>query len=486
MSRAPVSLRHPDADAAQQALTPLVTAGTWTAADAALRTGLPLEACEAALLRLASTRPCRLQVLADGGLQFVFEPIPAQDRRWAGRLVGLARGLLELAAIAVLAILLACTGGGVWTLGDVLMQGPGPAPGHATVTLAFLLWLLGGLTLVAGGFLLAAVFGMLALTLGVAVAGLVVWRQAEQAFRSGMTGFAVALAVLGLLLASFGVAAAWKMARRIVLGSEGLGAALTHAWLAVMFGDRRRSSSEREDLQRLALLAHHRRGVLTLSEAMTHTGLPPEVVSSRLLRLLVDHDGDLEVTDAGVVLYRCQALLDTANRPEVLPPPAWEAPPAPPRWLPLRRKWLWPVATLWALALTGLLLHPAAGWLPRATGGLWDVLRRGVGALPFLLPPLAAVVRLPWHVAELRRHARQQAWLRVLEAMATAPQGSRLDAPADLLARAGAEVADAAADEQGRPLVHFPEALAESAVAERARAAIDTEPEQVVFDTALA
>jgi hypothetical protein len=82
---------------------------------------------------------------------------------------------------------------------------------------------------------------------------------------------------------------------------------------------------------RARLLAEIRaqRGRVTLADVMRVSGLPRDEADPLMARLMLDHDGTVEVSDGGGIVYRFEALRRTAlEAPTERPPAAWERPPA--------------------------------------------------------------------------------------------------------------------------------------------------------------
>jgi hypothetical protein len=67
------------------------------------------------------------------------------------------------------------------------------------------------------------------------------------------------------------------------------------------------------------------RGRIALADVMRVTGLPRDQADPLMARLMLDHDGTVEVSEGGGIFYRFEALRRTASTEEVTPPrPAWE------------------------------------------------------------------------------------------------------------------------------------------------------------------
>jgi hypothetical protein len=72
-------------------------------------------------------------------------------------------------------------------------------------------------------------------------------------------------------------------------------------------------------------LIRARRGVLTAAELVQHTGLPLAEAEEEMARLMATYDGDVRVSDAGVLTYVFPELMLSAQGPvaEAEPDPAW-------------------------------------------------------------------------------------------------------------------------------------------------------------------
>jgi hypothetical protein len=74
------------------------------------------------------------------------------------------------------------------------------------------------------------------------------------------------------------------------------------------------------------------KGRIGLADVMRVTGLPREKADPLMARLMLDYEGDVDVSEDGGIVYRFAALRRTAgDAVEVAPPPAWSRPhPLPP------------------------------------------------------------------------------------------------------------------------------------------------------------
>ena len=57
------------------------------------------------------------------------------------------------------------------------------------------------------------------------------------------------------------------------------------------------------------------KGRIGLADVMRVTGLPREEADPLMARLMLDYEGDVEVSEEGGIIYRFEALRKTASRP---------------------------------------------------------------------------------------------------------------------------------------------------------------------------
>jgi len=90
------------------------------------------------------------------------------------------------------------------------------------------------------------------------------------------------------------------------------------------FGPQPPAEDPRE-AERLALAAIRAgKGRIGLADVMRVTGLPREQADPMMARLMLDYDGDVDVSEDGGIVYRFAAVRKTAlDQPEPEPPPAW-------------------------------------------------------------------------------------------------------------------------------------------------------------------
>jgi hypothetical protein len=71
------------------------------------------------------------------------------------------------------------------------------------------------------------------------------------------------------------------------------------------------------------------RGRITLADVMRVTGLPRDQADPLMARLMLDHDGDVDVGEGGGIVYRFEGLRRTAGNVDAAsprPPAAWDVP----------------------------------------------------------------------------------------------------------------------------------------------------------------
>ena len=94
---------------------------------------------------------------------------------------------------------------------------------------------------------------------------------------------------------------------------------------AFVFGPDKPQPTQQQKDRSVIRLIRARRGVLTATELVQHTGLPLHAAEEELARLMVTHGGDVEVTERGVIGYVFPELLVSAHGTvsEREPDPAW-------------------------------------------------------------------------------------------------------------------------------------------------------------------
>jgi hypothetical protein len=99
-----------------------------------------------------------------------------------------------------------------------------------------------------------------------------------------------------------------------------------------VFGPTTRPPDPRELERRLLATIRLQKGRIGLLDVLRVTGLPRDEADPMMARLLLDYDGEVDVSDDGAITYRFEALRKTAGDVGVqAPPPAWaertQAPP---------------------------------------------------------------------------------------------------------------------------------------------------------------
>ncbi|MBT8397614.1 MAG: hypothetical protein HKO65_19145 [Gemmatimonadetes bacterium] len=94
---------------------------------------------------------------------------------------------------------------------------------------------------------------------------------------------------------------------------------------AFVFGPDRPKPTQAQNDRSVIRLIRARRGVLTATELVQHSGLPLQAAEEELARLMVTHGGDVEVTKEGVLGYVFPELMVSAKGAvtEREPDPAW-------------------------------------------------------------------------------------------------------------------------------------------------------------------
>lgn len=180
-----------------------------------------------------------------------------------------------------------------------------------------------------------------------------------------------------------------------------------------------------------------RRGRVGLADVMRVTGLPRDEADPLMARLMLDHDGTVEVADQGGIVYRFEALRRTAEElPGEAPRAAWETPK---KLAPLTGNGIGAnlgvaalngfnlLASLWVLAngltVSNLMLlfskHPPPFLPYDGTPWVLGLVPAVFSAALFLLP----VARAAFRRLTARRVARENARLAILrEVLTRAPK----------------------------------------------------------------
>lgn len=156
----------------------------------------------------------------------------------------------------------------------------------------------------------------------------------------------------------------------------------------------------------LATEIRARRGRLGLGDVVRVTGLPRDEAEAMVSRLLVDYDGEVDVTEEGAIVYRFPELRPTAGA-KALPAPAEPAAPLPAIWrAPVERVPFTGntignnTAIVLLTAFVGLM-----GWVGTLLGlPLWAAELPLFATLVFAAVP---IVRIPSHIARRRAIANE-------------------------------------------------------------------------------
>ncbi|HEY2509966.1 MAG TPA: hypothetical protein VGI39_03895, partial [Polyangiaceae bacterium] len=94
------------------------------------------------------------------------------------------------------------------------------------------------------------------------------------------------------------------------------------------FGPTPPPEDPRENERKILSVIRDKKGRIGLSDVMRVTGLPREKADPLMARLMLDYEGDVEVSDDGGIFYRFAALRKTAldDVPEHAAPAAWTKP----------------------------------------------------------------------------------------------------------------------------------------------------------------
>lgn len=92
-----------------------------------------------------------------------------------------------------------------------------------------------------------------------------------------------------------------------------------------VFGPEEKKPDAREFERRIIAQIRASRGRIGLADVMKVTGLPREEADPLMARLMLDYEGEVEVSDEGGIFYKFPALRRTAQETafERPPPPAW-------------------------------------------------------------------------------------------------------------------------------------------------------------------
>jgi hypothetical protein len=271
-----------------------------TVADAAAKTGLPLRDAESGLTWLSSEYRGQLRVTNDGDLVHVFptgftKPWEARDARRrvvvaagnavAGALRFVVRAWVAVVLVSYAAIFLALLIGAAFARqGNDSRNDRGGLPGGA---LAF------GLLRVIGDALFWTFHPWSPFAIGYAAP--VGWAGPESRWE--------------------------PRARRAATAPK---VPLYERVNRFFFGPPTPPDDPRENERLVVAAIRAGKGRIGLADVMRVTGLPREQADPMMARLMLDYDGDVDVSEDGGIVYRFAALRKTAQEaPEAEPPPAW-------------------------------------------------------------------------------------------------------------------------------------------------------------------
>jgi hypothetical protein len=275
------------------------------------------------------------------------------------------------------------------------------------------------------------------------------------------------------------------------------------------FGPPAPPADARESERLLVAAIRAGKGRIGLADVMRVTGLPREKADPMMARLMLDYDGDVDVSEEGGIVYRFAAIRKTASdAPEPEPSPAWaRVKPLPPltgnsggaNFLIAALNAFNLAMGAWAIE-NGMTLERVAHLFDRVPHPIFDTgipIALGVvplvfSALLFLVPIGRAVVR-PWRQREAVEERGRLAVLReVIERVRTkkpvtdaqvadawrratgqAPAPKRLDR--ELVSLGG----DVAIEESGATHWRFADLETEAAAVEAERAAAADEEAQL-------
>jgi hypothetical protein len=224
-----------------------------------------------------------------------------------------------------------------------------------------------------------------------------------------------------------------------------------------VFGPPKPVRDPREQERHIVAEIRRGKGRIAPADVMRVTGLEREAAERLLLRLVVDYDGEIEVSDTGAVVYRFSNLRTTVDARERLsaPPPAWaerlQHPPLTGNTASSNLLFTFingfNLITSGYVLANGLTLERLAELfartmtdMPGAAGPLApaDGTPLVLGAIPFAFSvavfalPLMRAVRRP---AEAKRIARENGWRGLLR-LAVANRQGRIEYTRDELERA--------------------------------------------------
>jgi hypothetical protein len=386
-----------DVEAAAAAARPFVVQRVGreiTAADIAAASGIPLDLAEPALLRLASEVPTRVRVRGAGVLLFTFERAPAAPRvAWWRRWWRANRGIVaDVGAWFVVLVLVIGIGDALRVIGQAEGIEPVRVIGVLIGVLAALPVALTGVGFLLGGY--GVVEGVSAL-----------WTKP---FPQSLLLLFASFLLSALLFGGY-----FMVLRGLFRWSGGIG--LFKQVRGFMLGPASEVADPLADERRVTALIRARGGIVATHDFARLFGCDLAQADRNLARILCDYGGDVLVTDAGAVLFRFDALLETAGPAASVPEPepAWRAPPPAPRFFGCGRGFLGLASVI---GIGSLVLAAARPDLPPfpTLDDVKQVLRRdalealgAVGAWPCALALTILGLRVAPHARRLRRHREQ-------------------------------------------------------------------------------
>jgi hypothetical protein len=492
------------------------TASEITAADASVLSGLALEECEPALLRLASEYPSRLRVTEEGMLLFRFDSLErTRDPGGVVRLFRKGRQLLWRARDYLLGgftllivpwmllilsvhLLIFCEAIREWSLmaGIVAWTLIGP--------FLFFVFLFGFLGLVIFGF-----FPIAAVTLvlvGIATLAMIpaIWYlglTTEDAFHLGNLLILTVLCLTGGIVSN-GIGGAllrmcWVTAREMAGGVKV--PAVREFWRntgGFLFGPPGRPPRDpEEERRRVVALIREKQGILCRADLMALFGCDVAEADQEVTRLLIDFGGDIAVTDEGVLLYRFESLMDSAGevQSQVDMRAAFQKEDGPSPFFGISNQVAGLLLILFACGFAGLaVLRVDSGvspWNVDLTGspgpGRFVLELLSVSPALYMMVVAILIARVPVFFWRRWRERRRLRFFELLRVAILRPAGSAFSEGFESrdIARLGGTI-EPSEDATTALELRFPEIALEQRVVARARQAVrQQEPGAVVFDS---
>lgn len=330
----------------------------WSAEALTVASGLPIDEVEWGMLELAQRWPSRLWVTDDGAIEVTYEPPPERGEStllewWLER--GEAR-LREAASVLIASFLgpvtLMLT---MHWLGFVLAMPEGPLQWLAflVVMIPFSLGLCASAVLIVFEIIMLA--GLVTLGAALVFPMMVVTRGDWDEWYV----IPFSLVVFGALGANFTMGG-WMLLGSLFQDEDGELEGVW-AWIRdILSGPKLPDVGPLDDERRLLDVVRDHEGVLTFWELAVALGATPGEANQEATRLLVDYEGDLVVTDEGVILMVFDRI-GQAREPDAalarVEPPSYPEP----RLLPTGSAW--PLGLGLGVAVLGVVLLPdVAAW----------------------------------------------------------------------------------------------------------------------------